>query len=78
MSKHSPEIEECIIELQIVPFTEIQRKTAWKWANRAIAADLLGSDSTSEYRGEALEHAALVEEDGFVDELRKYIDEYDY
>jgi len=77
-------IEEAIKELQEKTLDQIQRETAIKWAGRALAARHLASESEvaevqyqlsmdhNEYVHEALEHAALVEDEGqFLVELKK-------
>lgn len=58
-------------ELNEKSLEQIQKETAYKWASRALAArELFDQDQQfildyNEYVHEALEHAALVEEDGF-------------
>jgi hypothetical protein len=66
------DIKTSLAEIQQKSLTEIQRETAEKWCARSLAAYMLfheHGDTTwyldaEEYRHEALEHAALIEDDG--------------
>lgn len=63
-------------ELKEKSLDQIQKETAYKWASRALAArELFDQDQQfildyNEYVHEALEHAALVEDDGFFSEIK--------
>ncbi len=75
-------------ELAEKSMIEIERATALTWGGRAAASytrcveagdNALGLQRFWEgetYRGEALEHAAMVEEDALVSELRREIETY--
>jgi hypothetical protein len=67
------DVESAKEELQKKSLDEIQRETAYKWASRALAArELQLLNDHNEYVHEALEHAALVEDDGtFLLEIKK-------
>lgn len=82
-------IDEAIQELQDKPDAMIEFETAVKWAARAAAAYVLSHQSLSnsdkvswllraeDLRHEALEHGALVGDQGAVlSELQKEIDQY--
>ena len=58
------DVSEAEQELQQKTKEDIQRETAFKWAARCIAAWRLGKkDDADDYYHEAIEHAALVEDD---------------
>ena len=75
-------------ELAESSYREIQVKTAWTWASRACVAysivvsaepeaKLAPWTLADEYAHEAIEHAALVEDNGKVlEEVRKSIQEF--
>ena len=50
----------------------VQYMTAYKWAARAVAAKFLGKDQheITEYSHEALEHAALVNDESVLKQVR--------
>lgn len=50
----------------------VQYMTAYKWAARAVAAKFLGKDQheITEYSHEALEHAALVDDEKVLKHIR--------
>lgn len=59
-------------ELQSKSIRDVQRETAYKWCGRACAAAALGLDEgdVHEYAHEALEHAALCEDDRVLKAVR--------
>lgn len=60
----TPEQRAAIVELQQKTLQQIQAETAYKWAYRAWAAYQLNLvHDVVEYRHEALEHAALCDDD---------------
>lgn len=71
------DIEAAKKELQEKTLTDIQMETAYKWASRALACRELFEDNNqlmldySEYMHEALEHAALVEDEAFFIEIKR-------
>jgi hypothetical protein len=73
------DIESALKELKTKTLDTIQRETAYKWASRALAAQkLFGTDNQfmldyNEYVHEALEHAALVEDEKFFLEIKKIL-----
>ena len=74
-------IKDAITELQEKSLDSIQRETAYKWASRAMAALELAHTNEqylldySEYQHEALEHAALVEDEAFFLEIKRIFKE---
>jgi hypothetical protein len=85
----SIDVEEAEKELAKTPYHEIQKSTAWKWAGRAAATfnaveeekDPLGKVKryhlAEEFRHEAIEHAALYEDNGkLVAKVEKELDSY--
>lgn len=69
LQKH---IDNGLAELQEKTIREVQRETAYKWAGRACAAAMLNLDEgdVHEYAHEALEHAALCEDDRVIKTVR--------
>jgi hypothetical protein len=73
------DIESALKELKTKSLDTIQRETSYKWASRALAAQkLFGTDNQfmldyNEYVHEALEHAALVEDEKFFLEIKKIL-----
>lgn len=63
-------------EIREKTLDQIQRETAYKWASRALAAREMFEDDQqfildyAEYTHEALEHAALVDDESFFQEIR--------
>lgn len=58
-------------ELSRVTVNDVQIKTAYTWAGRAIVAARRGQhDDAHEYAHEAIEHAALTGIDGVLQEIR--------
>jgi GNAT superfamily N-acetyltransferase len=70
------EVDEAMVEIQDEPKHMIERKTAKKWAARAIASFIIASQADEpnqifkryiegdDYRHEAIEHASLAEDHG--------------
>lgn len=59
------DVDSAILELKTKSIMDIQKETAYKWASRSIASYKLGNNKDAEeYRHEALEHAALVDDSG--------------
>lgn len=82
-------LKDALKELSDNTYAEIQTETAWKWASRACACYETCSESSQmskklvwwtlgeEYQHEAVEHAALVGNDGgLVKEVREAIHIY--
>lgn len=73
------DIEAATKEIKTKSLDTIQRETSYKWASRALAAQkLFGTDNQfmldyNEYVHEALEHAALVEDESFFLEIKKIL-----
>lgn len=69
------DLEEARKEITSKTLDQIQRETAYKWASRALAAKEMFDQQQfmldyNEYLHEALEHAALVEDESFFLEIR--------
>jgi hypothetical protein len=56
----------------------IQYMTAYKWAARAIAAKMMDRDvhEVTEYSHEALEHAALIDDESVLADIRQLFRTY--
>lgn len=73
------DIESAKKEITSKSLDTIQKETAYKWASRALASkELFGVNPQfmldyNEYVHEALEHAALVEEDGFFQKIKSLL-----
>jgi len=79
------DVQKALAELATKPVHVIQKEAAFTWASRAIAAIHYADNAKGsaeflrwmadahEYYHEALEHAALDEEKGFVDNIKKQI-----
>lgn len=78
-------VEEASQELEEKSHGEIEKETAEKWGARAVAAYQKAQTGGSEdgvtwlrkgddYRHEALEHAAMSEIDGLLEEIKAEID----
>lgn len=69
------DLDAALNELRTKDHDQIERETAVRWAARSVAAMTLGRpEESSDYRHEALEHAAQVSGD-FVDRIALLIDE---
>jgi hypothetical protein len=70
------DVEAAKKEITTKSLNTIQKETAYKWASRAMAAKEMFSFNSqfmldyNEYVHEALEHAALVEDEGFFLEIK--------
>ena len=70
------DVASAIKEITEKSLDTIQRETAYKWASRALAAKELFSENEqyildyNEYLHEALEHAALVDDETFFMEIK--------
>lgn len=62
-----------IVELRSKSLQDIERETAVRWAERAVAAYSLGYDEADEYAHEALEHAGLSGDDVLLDWVRQQV-----
>jgi hypothetical protein len=80
-------LEEAQKELSEKNLQQIQTETAWKWGSRAAASyqNCLAAESlkklalwsiAEEYYHEALEHAALVEGEDVLSQLKKELNPY--
>lgn len=77
-------VKEAGEEIDQKSLEQIQRETAIKWASRACAAYKNLADSlldvweiqATEYAHEAIEHAALCEDEGVLESVRKAINKY--
>jgi hypothetical protein len=73
------DIESAKKEITSKSLDTIQKETAYKWASRALAAKEFFQVNPqfmldyNEYVHEALEHAALVEEDGFFQKIKSLL-----
>ena len=84
-AKATFDIEAALTEVQDKTEEEIETETAFKWASRAIACFQLHKETklikwllvAEDYRHEAIEHAALVKDDGKIyKQVTKEIDKY--
>jgi hypothetical protein len=80
-------VPEALEELKVRNLDQIQTETAWKWASRAAASFENCVNSTDikqvtcfaigeEYFHEALEHAALVEGDDVISQVKEALVPY--
>lgn len=80
-------VEEAVQELSQKNLNQIQTETAWKWASRAAASfqNSLTAEKAKkfacfacgeEYAHEALEHAALVDGDDVISQIKKELEPY--
>ena len=64
-------IEASLVELEQKSLQQIQVETAIKWAGRACAAAMLDRhDEAHEFAHEAIEHAALSNDDRLLKQIR--------
>ena len=65
-------IDRALAELQAKSLVQVQVETAFTWAGRACAAQLLGlPDDAREYAHEAIEHAALSGHEEVLDQVNE-------
>jgi len=65
-------VKHAIAELSVKPIRQIQYDTAKVWYGRAVAAAKLDRPVDAvEYAHEAIEHAALSGDDGFLSNIRE-------
>jgi hypothetical protein len=69
----APFVQQAIAEFRSgKTLRQIQHETAYVWAGRAIAAQMMGHPADAiEYAHEAIEHAALSGVAGLLDEIRE-------
>lgn len=71
-------VEASMHEISDTGLEHIQYMTAYKWAARAIAAKMLEREAheVTEYSHEALEHAALVDDETVLSDIKQIFRTY--